>query len=253
MTNSFLSMPVFLYRFIRSPLVLIIFFFTTGPSILMAQVSLDTKISVNLQNVTLKNALKILSETANVDFAYNTKALPLQEIISLQGNNQPFREVLEKLILPLGISYRVIGKSILLEMTSRQDGEKSSLDNKRSIQEQIVVTGKVIDESGEPLIYVNVIVSPAQGAFSKVYNTVTGENGNFKVYGKPEDFIKFSFVGFKAQQMTISEFLKLNVSNHLYAIIVLKADVNSLREVTVVSTGYQQLQKQSVTGSYSNR
>ena len=96
------------------------------------------------------------------------------------------------------------------------------------------VTGKVIDDLGEPMIGVSVQVKgTASGA-------ITDIDGNYSVNVEPGATLVFSYVGYIPQEHVVKGGI-LNVT--------LKEDTETLEEVVVIGYGVQK--KSSVTGAIS--
>ena len=96
------------------------------------------------------------------------------------------------------------------------------------------VTGKVIDDLGEPMIGVSVQVKgTASGA-------ITDIDGNYSVTVEPGATLVFSYVGYIPQEHVVKGGI-LNVT--------LKEDTETLEEVVVIGYGVQK--KSSVTGAIS--
>ena len=102
-------------------------------------------------------------------------------------------------------------------------------------QNQITVRGLVNDIEGTPLIGANVIVSGTQ------LGTVTDFDGNFELQKVPSNaVIIFSYVGYKAQSVSVNGRATLNVT--------LIVD-NTLDEIVVI--GYQSIKRKDLTGATS--
>lgn len=101
-----------------------------------------------------------------------------------------------------------------------------------SLQAQLKVKGKVVDEFNTPLPYVNIIV---QGS---VKGTTTNDNGKFylSIEDKKTATIEVSFVGFQSQFFNISSKTK-NLN------IVLKEEANLLEEIVLVTKPKKRLKK----------
>lgn len=101
---------------------------------------------------------------------------------------------------------------------------------------QRIVTGKVTDEQGEPLIGVTV-TSPGTNA-----GAVTDINGVYRLeLPASATALKFAYTGFVAQDLTLT-------ASNVYS-PVMAPDVSSLQEVVVVGYGTQQ--KRDITGNVS--
>ncbi|RKE04110.1 SusC/RagA family TonB-linked outer membrane protein [Marinifilum flexuosum] len=103
-------------------------------------------------------------------------------------------------------------------------------------QNQKTITGKVVDEQNLPLIGVNILVK------GTTIGTVTDFDGNFQLDVPANGVIKFSFIGYVDQEITIGNETTLN--------IVLKEDVQGLNEVVVVGYGTQK--KSDLTGAVAS-
>ena len=96
------------------------------------------------------------------------------------------------------------------------------------------VTGTVTDKSGEPLIGVSVIVKGTQ------FGTQTNIDGEFSINAKQGDVLKFSYIGYKSQEVTVHGASSINV--------VLEDDSKTLDEVVVTALG---IKKEAKSLSYN--
>ncbi len=102
-------------------------------------------------------------------------------------------------------------------------------------QTTIQVSGTVSDETGEPVIGATV--------YPKGFNqraTITDVDGKFKL-SVPEEAKKLvvSYVGMETQEVNVEPIVK----------VVLKTNAKQLKEVEIVSTGYQNIDRKMFTGS----
>ncbi|WP_321280741.1 TonB-dependent receptor [Marinifilum fragile] len=111
-----------------------------------------------------------------------------------------------------------------------------SMKTKAIQQIQKTITGKVVDEQNLPLIGVNILVK------GTTLGTVTDFDGNFQLDVPANGVVKFSFIGYVDQEITITNETSLN--------IVLKEDVQGLNEVVVVGYGTQK--KSDLTGAVAS-
>ena len=102
---------------------------------------------------------------------------------------------------------------------------------------QSAVSGKVTDQSGEPLVGVNVLVKGTTNG------TMTDYNGNYNLSNVRQDAVLvFSSIGFAAQEVTVGSQRTINVQ--------LKEDAAFLDEVVVV--GYGTARKKDVSGAIAS-
>lgn len=121
--------------------------------------------------------------------------------------------------------------SLPATMVNTWGGEKTVIS--QAVQQNHNVTGKIIDENGEPMIGVSVLVKGTN------VGAITDFDGNFKIKtpnGAKE--LQITYTGYKAQTVTIT-------SDDL--IIKMEPDNQLLDEVVVVGYGTQK--KSDLTGS----
>ncbi|HEY0177332.1 MAG TPA: STN domain-containing protein, partial [Pedobacter sp.] len=75
---------------------------------------LDRKISVNIQNETLQNALNQIAGKAGISFSYDSRSIAIYTHIHLSASNQKLSEVLDELLKPYRLSFTVVGKSVII-------------------------------------------------------------------------------------------------------------------------------------------
>lgn len=102
---------------------------------------------------------------------------------------------------------------------------------------QSKIEGRVISVTdNQPLPGVNVIVK------GTTHGSTTDAEGKYKINAKEKDVLVFSFIGYAAQEIIVSSQSQMDVQ--------LVEDIATLDEVTIVSTGYEQLPKERATGSF---
>lgn len=102
-----------------------------------------------------------------------------------------------------------------------------------SVMAQSTVTGIVTDSQNVPILGVNVLVK------GTVNGTATDFDGKYQIVAKNGDILLFSFVGYKAKQVTFTGQTQLN--------IILEEDASQLDEVVVI--GYGSIKKSDLTGA----
>ncbi len=112
------------------------------------------------------------------------------------------------------------------------------LIKRKKDQQEIRISGKVVDSKGIPIPGVTVLI---KGTFRGV---ATDIDGNYKIsVMNKENVLVFSALGFKAVEIVVGDQKTINVT--------LEESVEGLDEVTIVSTGYQKISKERATGSYA--
>lgn len=125
--------------------------------------------------------------------------------------------------------------SVPVIANSRHDTGNSESSSAEGQQATKVITGKVTDESGEPLAGAGVVL-----VGNTSYNALTDDNGNYsiRIPDSENAAMEFSFIGMKTATITVGN---QNVIN-----VVLKSE-NKLDEIVVVGYGTQK--KVNLTGA----
>lgn len=100
---------------------------------------------------------------------------------------------------------------------------------------QVKVSGSVKDKAGDGLPGVNVLVK------GRTSGTVTDMNGEFSIQASSKDVLKFSFIGYKNQEVEVGNKRVINV--------ILEENAVSIEEVVVVAVGYGDVKRKDLTGS----
>lgn len=136
---------------------------------------------------------------------------------------------------------RLIYLCLLIFYTPFISYGSSDLDlngNKKIIAQSISVHGKVTDESGEPLAFVNVTV---KGDDTK--GTNTDEDGNYELDNvKENDVLVFTFIGYEDKSIKVQGQKEINTE--------MSPTTESLDEL--VLTGYRKQRKGELTGAVSD-
>ncbi|MGP1537870.1 SusC/RagA family TonB-linked outer membrane protein [Bacteroides heparinolyticus] len=95
------------------------------------------------------------------------------------------------------------------------------VESSYSTQQAKKITGKVVDNTGEPVVGANVVVKGTSNG------TITDVNGNFTLSVSPKSSLNISFIGYKTRTVT--------VGNQSQLTIVLEEDANMLGEVEITA------------------
>lgn len=204
-----------------------------------AQELLETKVNLELVNVSLENSIKEIEKSSQVKFSYNSRALKLNQKVNLSANNESLSSVLGRLLTPFDVSYVQVSNRIVLRKDDKKivPGTETSSVIDNLIFGDLNVKGSVTNAKGEKLPGVNIAVK------GSTRGTSTNSNGEFTL-AVPDNktVLVFSFVGYKAQEATVGNNTNFN--------LVLFEDIKALDEVVVVGYGVQK--KKDLTGAISS-
>ncbi|MBV8253019.1 MAG: SusC/RagA family TonB-linked outer membrane protein [Chitinophaga sp.] len=198
---------------------------------------LDKKISIQLRDVLLKDALEKISSIAEVSFVYSSSDALNANKVTLSANNEKVGVLLHKLLSPYSLSFFVMYDRIVI----RKDNS-SAIPSKLSgslwqIQPRTTdVKGVVTDAKKEPLPGVTIIVKGTSRG------TTTDAKGEFELKKIPSNAVLLlNFTGYKSEEMHAAQFANGT------QFIILKEKPTHLQEVVV--TGFQSIDKSKFSGA----
>ncbi len=222
---SFLQKKGLFKILIAMKFTLLLFLFTAA-QVFGTVYSQATKLSINLQNVSIVDILGKIEDQSEFKFLYNDDLLDKKRDLKVNYNNKTVYEILDHVLTGTGSTYSVLENNLIV-ITPRDE----------SAIRQGQVTGKVTSAGGEPLIGATVVVK------GTTIGTVTDIDGNYKLDVVSGDAVLvFSFIGFVTQEITLNGKTRLDV--------VLKEATQGIDEVMVVGFGTQK--KANITGAASS-
>lgn len=198
---------------------------------------LDREITVQLNHVPLDVALKELEAIAKVKFVYSQDQLNIKETVSINVSKQKLRDVLNHLLGPLHIKYKVHEResSISLKKENEDSKSQSFLDDGKERSGKKLLTGTVIDGAQkQPMPGVNLVIK------GTAIGTTTDSEGQFSIEVSEGDILVFSFIGYAPREVSIRDQTTL--------VVALDSDIKSLNEV-VVHAGYWDVKEKEQTGN----
>lgn len=199
-----------------------------------------TKVTLNLEKVTLEKVFDKIESLTEFKFIYQDKQVDYQRIVSVKTKNENISTVLNKLFKDYKITYKIIGKQIILksEENIETEDKKSKIVNPKVNQLQdFTVTGIITDENAQPLPGANIIEKGTANG------TQSDFDGKFSLSIKNKNAtLIISYIGFQTREIILE-----NDQNNIN--VILKEDAANLDEVVVVGYGTQK--KATLTGSVS--
>ena len=193
--------------------------------------SQNTRLSLNLKDVSIENILDKIENQSEFYFLFNQKLVNVDRKVDIDVKDKRIKDILAGLFAGEDVNCLVMDRQILLSpkyMTERVDVTRD-----RQPQE-IVVTGKVTGEDGNPLPGVNILIK------GTLAGAITNADGNYSIeVDDPNAMLVFSFIGYRTQEVEISG---RNVIN-----ITMAEEIIGLEEV--IAIGYGTKKKATVTGA----
>ena len=190
----------------------------------------EAKVSLNMQEVPLKDVLNEIEEQTDYLFVSN-RDINLKESVSVQASNMSVREVLSEILKNRGITFTIEGVNIILSETKPQISSLSTTVQTKEI------LGKIVDINGVPIVGANVVEKgTTNGAISDM-------EGRFTLNVSPGATLIISYIGYRMVELNIT------ADQNSYN-VVLHEDSEALDEVVVI--GYGVVKKSDLTGSVSS-
>jgi TonB-linked SusC/RagA family outer membrane protein len=180
-------------------------------------------ISVRVQNGNLDDVFKQIKNNSNYYIVYNSGTAKAVTGINIDLKDATVEEVLNRCLNNTSLSYTIKDETIIINQ--QQESKK-------------LIKGKVIDAVTEaPLPFVSVYVLGTKTG------TTTKDDGSYELQ-VPESakILIVSMIGYEEQRFTISDQKEISIN------VALIEKVASIDDVVV--TGYQELSKERVTGSF---
>lgn len=182
------------------------------------------KISINLRNVSLKNALKEIEKKTDYRFLYSDAVVTgVDSKVNVQVNEASIDQVVSQVLANSELTYKVNANLVLIT---------------KPVAIAITVRGKVTDNKKQPM--------PGVTIFEKgnpTNTTVTDGDGNYSIsVADRNSVLVVRFIGFAPQEITVGGQTSINVT--------LEEDNATLNEVVVVGYGTQK--RGNVTGAISS-
>lgn len=204
---------------------------------------LDKKLTVTLKEVSIEEALTTIERLTNVKFFYSVDQLGVTESISYHAIDQSLGKILDELLRPYRIKYKVHEKSATITLKKQAGDPKAELAT-GSLEHLVVadpsqmalITGTVTDANTEqPMAGVNIIEKGTTNG------TATDAEGKYTLRTQQENAaLLFSFIGYKTREVAVGERSVIDIS--------LEEDLASLKPV-VVNAGYWEVSEKESTGN----
>jgi TonB-dependent starch-binding outer membrane protein SusC len=183
-------------RIMRLSLFLIVI--STAMAFSANSYSQNTKLTLDLNNATVKEVLKAIENQSEFLFFYQEKHVDLNRQVTLHVTDQDVETILNQLFAGTENIYVISDRQIVIGVAPMKELEKQMQSLKGNVKtvveqpQQKEISGKVTDTGGLPLPGVSVIVK------GTTIGTVTNGNGEFSLnIPMNAEILQFSFVGMK--------------------------------------------------------
>lgn len=190
------------------------------------------RIGIGFNETGILHAFSEIEKRTGLNFVYSNKELDTNNVLTI-GPQENLYEILAEMSRQTNLIFKQINHNIIV----RKHDSDSMLDAGAILsQDDITVSGTVVDASNEPLPGVTVSLS------GTTTGTATDLDGRYSLTVPEGSVLVFSFIGFETQRIEVGGRSVINV--------ILNEDMASLDEVVVVGYGTQR--KIETTGSIAS-
>ena len=193
--------------------------------------SQNTKLSMNLEDVTVEEVLIEIENQSEFNFFYNDQEVDYKRLISINVEEKQITKILDRLFDNTSVIYEVVDKNIVLKLDTSKNAASSIV-----LTQGKTIKGIVLDESGEPLPGASVIVKGTNKGVT------TDFDGNFTLDLSNTAILLVSYIGYATQEIRVGDKIVLTIT--------LSPEASSLEEVVVI--GYGTLSRAKVLGAVAS-
>lgn len=163
-------------------------------------------------------------------FFYDVSTLRDTRPVSIAVKDMPLKDFMDYLLKDQPLSFSIRKHSVFIRKEERP--RAFYLETVSPVKGLIMTAG-----TNRPLVGATIMVKRTRLV------TFSDQQGRFSIDARRGDILVITYVGFKSREVEIS--------GDDAGVLVLEPETAKLEEVSVVSTGYQQLPKERVTGSFA--
>ena len=195
------------------------------------------EITLKMKTTSIRKVCKEIESKTDYYFVFadNAENLANKKIsVDINGNN--INEILDVILSSSNLNYEMFGKQVVVyeEKAKNTHSATSAAAKETQQQQQRKITGKVTDAEGEAVIGANVM------EIGTTNGTVTDIDGVFVLSVRENAVLRITYIGYLSQNINVER----NIADFK---IVMQEDSKALDEVVI--TGYQDINKQRMTGT----
>ncbi len=162
-----------------------------------------TRITLDLNKVTVETVLNEIESNTEFKFLYNIKDVDINRIVTVKVKNEKIKNILHSIFTKE--SYEVSGKHIIIR--SKKERVPAKIPEKALAPQEIEVSGTVKDTDGEILPGVNIIIKGTNKGI------VSDFDGNFSIeVPNTMAVLVFSYIGMETKEIVVGNQTVLNVA-----------------------------------------
>lgn len=172
--------------------------------------SFSQNISFSGREVPLKQVFNVVKKQSGYVFLYTEDVLRSANPVSISVSNFPLEKFLEKVFESQPLTYRIDGRSVLINIKSdaipAPSGKPAPKETDKAPADPfIAIHGRILDEEGKPLAGASIMIKGGKTA------TITDAEGMFSIQAELGQLIRISFVGRGSVELKLVTAVSLSV------------------------------------------
>jgi hypothetical protein len=161
-------------------LIVFVICFTALGALASSSYSQATKLSLNINNTSIKEVLLEIENKSDFYFLYNNDLIDVEKKVDVEVKEKKITAILDILFEGQEVNFSIMDRQIVISPKDINNPNPSA---------QPQITGEVTDEFGEPMPGVTVLIK------GTTTGAITDINGNYSIAATSDDVLTFSFIG----------------------------------------------------------
>lgn len=195
------------------------------------------QVTLKMKNVRIQTVFNEINHQTGFQFFYKDALLNTVKRISIDVKDVSLEDALKTCFKNLDITFSIIEQTIVVK-EKESHLVNSENGNSETVEEAMLVKGKVTDARGNNLEGATVLVKETNQA------VVSDVNGNFSIEILPGQTLLISYVGYEDAEYKVGTAKQISIA------LIEKS--GTLKSVALINTGYQSLPKERTAGSFSS-
>src|SRR5690554_277488 len=153
-----------------------------------------TSLNLELNNVNLEEVFEAIRQQSEFEFFYNNDQVNTLVKVSVEAKEADIEAILEQ-VLPAIYEYRIKDRYILINKRQAEVSSQSERVQTEVQQQKKTISGKIVDEQGEPVIGANIMEKGTTNG------TVTDYDGHFSLNVDENAVLQVTYIGYLTQEV----------------------------------------------------
>jgi len=190
-------------------------------------------VTLSFSQVSIEQVFEEITKQTNYRFLYSDEVVKAADLVTLNIRDADLQDVLKTVLGGQGLVYKVIAETVIVSLprpTKKVTMNLKAEDDATVQQEEILISGKVMDATQAPLAEATVVVKGQSNIAAK-----TNEQGHFSLRVPRGAQVMITFLGFTQYEFTASGEGPFQ--------IVMAENAAELHEVVVTALGIERDKK----------